>query len=104
MGHVFQQLVRDHNLPPVRLHDLRHGAASMALSAHVDLKVIQHQVGHASVVTTTDMYVSVMPQTAHEGAEATARLLRDAAREYVRGQRSKPSSRKQPPGSGGAIA
>ncbi|MGW2540746.1 tyrosine-type recombinase/integrase [Kitasatospora sp. NPDC001574] len=91
VGHVFQQLVRGHGLPPIRLHDLRHGAASMALSAHVDLKVIQHQVGHASIVTTADMYVSVMPQTAHEGAEATARLLRDAAREYARAQRRKPS-------------
>ncbi|WP_104817596.1 site-specific integrase [Kitasatospora sp. MMS16-BH015] len=86
VGHVFQQLVRRHGLPPVRLHDLRHGAASMALSAHVDLKVIQHQIGHASIVTTADTYVSVLPQIAREGAEATARLLREAARGYARGQ------------------
>lgn len=94
VGHVFQRLVRHNALPPVRLHDLRHGAASMALSAHVDLKVIQHQVGHASIVTTADMYVSVMPQTAHDGAEATARLLRDATRQYTRSHRRKPSPRK----------
>ncbi|MDH6112134.1 integrase [Kitasatospora sp. MAP12-15] len=96
VGHVFQQLVRTHGLPPVRLHDLRHGAASLALTAHVDLKVIQHQVGHASIVTTADTYVSVMPQTTHEGAEATARLLREAAREYARSQRGKPPTGRNP--------
>jgi 2-polyprenyl-6-methoxyphenol hydroxylase-like FAD-dependent oxidoreductase len=30
----------------VRLHDLRHGAATLALAAGVDLKVVQDQIGH----------------------------------------------------------
>ncbi|MFI6483727.1 hypothetical protein ACIBH1_37780 [Nonomuraea sp. NPDC050663] len=32
----FRYLVKASGLPPVRLHDLRHGAASTALAAHVD--------------------------------------------------------------------
>ena len=32
-------------LPPVRQHDLRHGAASLALAAKVDLKVVQDMLG-----------------------------------------------------------
>lgn len=30
VGHIFQQLVRAHDLPPIRLHDLRHVAATLA--------------------------------------------------------------------------
>lgn len=50
-------LIRECDLPPVRLHDLRHGAASLALAAGVDLKVVQAMLGHASIVTTADIYV-----------------------------------------------
>ncbi|MEV1005306.1 tyrosine-type recombinase/integrase [Nonomuraea sp. NPDC050202] len=36
----FYQLAFQVGLPPVRLHDLRHGAASLMLAAGVDLKVV----------------------------------------------------------------
>jgi integrase len=36
----FKQLAREAGLPPVRLHDLRHGAASLMLAANVDIKVV----------------------------------------------------------------
>jgi integrase len=51
-------LVAVNGLPPVRLHDLRHGAGSLALQAGVDLKVVQDQLGHASIVLTADTYVT----------------------------------------------
>jgi integrase len=40
LSHQFRVLVRKLGLPPVRLHDLRHGAASLAGTAGVELKVI----------------------------------------------------------------
>jgi integrase len=49
---TFTQLVKASGLPPVRLHDLRHGAASLALAAGVDLKVVADQLGHCSIVLT----------------------------------------------------
>jgi integrase len=55
---TFTQLVRASGLPPVRLHDLRHGAASLALAAGVDLKVVADQLGHCSIVLTADTYVN----------------------------------------------
>lgn len=48
----FRRLRKDTGLPPVRLHDLRHGAASLAHCAGADLKTIQDQLGHASIVLT----------------------------------------------------
>jgi integrase len=38
---IFQQLCRAADMPPIRLHDLRHGAATLALAAGVELKVVQ---------------------------------------------------------------
>ncbi len=80
----FLKLVEESGLPPVRLHDLRHGAATMVLAAHVDLPVVQGQVGHASIVLTADTYTSVLPELHHRAAEATARLVISAARGTAR--------------------
>jgi len=58
----FQRLARDAGLPPIRLHGLRHGAASLALAAGADLKVVQDLLGHSSIVLTADTYVAVLPE------------------------------------------
>jgi integrase len=55
----FKQLVREATLPPIRLHDLRHGAASIALAGGVDLKVVSEMLGHSSTRVTADIYTSV---------------------------------------------
>ncbi|MGW7442029.1 tyrosine-type recombinase/integrase [Kitasatospora sp. NPDC054795] len=95
IGHVFQNMVRRSDLPPVRLHDLRHGAASLALTGGSDLKVIQAQLGHSTIMTTADTYTSVLPETAHLSAEATARVVIDAARKLSRGIRYQPRPHKR---------
>jgi integrase len=77
---VFLKLLDASGLPPVRLHDLRHGAASLALQAGADLKVVQDQLGHSSIVTTADTYVSVLPEVARKAAEDTAALVLKAGR------------------------
>lgn len=78
--HLFRQLNEESGLPPIRLHDLRHGAASLSLAAGNDLKPVQAMLGHASIVLTADTYTSVLPSLARQSAEATARLVLDAAR------------------------
>ncbi|WP_432903915.1 site-specific integrase [Micromonospora matsumotoense] len=75
----FRRLVTDSGLPPVRLHDLRHGAASLAHSAGADLKAVQEQLGHTSIVLTADTYTSVLLDLHFTVAEATARLVLAAA-------------------------
>jgi hypothetical protein len=86
----FHRLVADSGLPPVRLHDLRHGAATLAHEAGADLKTVQDQLGHTSIVLTADTYTSVLLDLHFKVAEATARLvLKAAARNPGRRYRSK---------------
>jgi hypothetical protein len=53
-----------------------HCAATVALAAHTDLRVIQRMLGHSSVVTTTDTDTSVLPEVAHTAAQASAKVGR----------------------------
>ncbi|GLY67242.1 site-specific integrase [Amycolatopsis taiwanensis] len=90
--HLFRKLNDKSGLPPIRLHDLRHGAASLSLAASNDLKTVQDLLGHASIVLTADTYTSILPNLAHQSAEATAQLILNAAR--TTGTRLRP--RRQP--------
>jgi integrase len=75
---IFRRLNTASGLPPVRLHDLRHGAASLSLAAGNDLRTVQALLGHSSITLTADTYATVLPDLAHHAAEATAHLLRNA--------------------------
>ncbi|MET7339622.1 tyrosine-type recombinase/integrase [Nonomuraea sp. NPDC005650] len=58
-------MVRASDLPPIRLHDLRHGTATLALASGSDLRVVQGTLGHGSIVVTSDIYTSVLPDVYH---------------------------------------
>ncbi|MFI7018669.1 site-specific integrase [Streptomyces sp. NPDC050164] len=60
----FIELYEEIDLPPVRLHDLRHGAATLAHAAGADLKDIQEMLGHSSITITADTYRACFPKRA----------------------------------------
>ncbi|HEX5406617.1 MAG TPA: tyrosine-type recombinase/integrase [Pseudonocardiaceae bacterium] len=82
--HTFRRWVAEADLPPIRLHDLRHGAASLSLAAGNELKTVQAMLGHSSIVLTADTYTSVLPCLAHQAAEATVGLVLRAAQHQAR--------------------
>jgi len=55
---LFRRLVAASGLPPVTLHGLRHGAATLALAAGTDLKIVQDQLGHSTITLTADTYAN----------------------------------------------
>ncbi len=71
----FERLIEECDLPPVRLHDLRHGAASIMLAAKVEMKVVQEILGHANLSTTANTYTSVYPEVAAAAADAVAAFV-----------------------------
>jgi Phage integrase family len=66
-------------LPPIRLHDLRHGWATMALETGEHPKVVAEQLGHASVRVTLDTYSHVTPGVQREAVARVAGRFLDPA-------------------------
>jgi integrase len=63
---------------PLRVHDLRHTTASLAIAAGADVKVIQSMLGHASAAMTLDRYGHLMPGQAESVAERLDAMARAA--------------------------
>lgn len=79
----FDRLVIRTGLPPVRLHDLRHLAASLTYRATRDLKLTSQLFGHASTGITEQVYTSVFEDVEREAAEQSAALVPRAHRRSV---------------------
>lgn len=73
---AFREAVKRAGLPRIRLHDLRHTWASLALAAGVNPKVVSERLGHATVSFTLDTYSHVMPGLQEDAAAKVAALLR----------------------------
>ncbi|MGH9183045.1 MAG: tyrosine-type recombinase/integrase [Acidimicrobiales bacterium] len=53
---------------PLRVHDLRHTCASLAIAAGADVKVLQRMLGHASAALTLDRCGHLLPGQAESVA------------------------------------
>ncbi len=73
---LFTRLAREAGLPPIRLHDLRHGTATHALTAGVPMKVVSEILGHSTTAITADLYTSVVDEAKRHAANAIAAQLR----------------------------
>ncbi len=67
-------------LPPIRLHDLRHTAASLTYRATRDLKLVSELLGHSSIQFTSDVYTSIFEEVDRDAAEAVADIVPRAHR------------------------
>jgi integrase len=71
----FRSILDLAGLPRIRLYDLRHSAATIALAAGVSPKVISEQLGHASTAFTLDTYAHVLPHMQDEAAARVEAIL-----------------------------
>ena len=58
-----------------RLYDLRHTAATLALAAGVQPKVVSEMLGHASAAFTLDVYSHLLPHMQDSAAAKVGKLL-----------------------------
>ena len=71
----FKAILGQNGLPMIRLYDLRHTAATLALSAGVPPKVVAEQLGHASAAFTLDVYSHLLPHMQEEAAIKVEQIL-----------------------------
>lgn len=63
------------DLPVIRLHDLRHTWATLALVAGVDVRIVADRLGHSSPMITWQTYQHVIKGMQSDAAERVADLI-----------------------------
>jgi integrase len=71
----FKKLLGKAGLPPVRLHDLRHTAASLLIAQGVPARVVMEILGHSQMALTMNTYSHVAPEVFREAADRMAQVL-----------------------------
>jgi integrase len=62
-------------LPEIRLHDLRHTHATLALPAGIHPTVVSERLGNATIAITLDTYSHAIPAIQEEAAVKIAGLV-----------------------------
>src|SRR6266496_4285827 len=75
LSQQFAARAKKANLPSIRLRDLRHTHATLALRAGIHPKVVQERLGHSSISMTLDLYSHVTPSLEAAAAERVAALV-----------------------------
>jgi integrase len=71
----FRELIRQANLRQVRIHDLRHTAASVLLAQGVPARVVMEILGHSQISITLNTYAHVAPEVSREAADRVNHAL-----------------------------
>ena len=71
----FERAIEHAGLRRIRLHDVRHTHATLALQAGVPVKVVSERLGHESPAFTLKQYAHVLPGMQAEAARCVAALV-----------------------------
>ncbi len=67
--------LRGAGIRSIRIHDLRHTYATLAIQAGVPLLTVSRQLGHASIQTTANLYTHAVPGSNRAAADALEAVL-----------------------------
>ena len=70
LSRKFKDIIEDADLPNIRLHDLRHSAATNLLNMGFTIKDVSVWLGHADITTTLNIYSHVLDKSKSEMASA----------------------------------
>lgn len=71
----FIRLSKRAGLKRIRLHDLRHTHATLALQAGIHPKIVSERLGHSTISLTLDIYSHAIPHLQKEAAAEIAALV-----------------------------
>jgi len=73
---ALDRLLKAAGLPAIRVHDLRHTAASLMLELRTHPKVVSEGLGHSTATITLDRYSHALPTLQKQAASALDALIR----------------------------
>ncbi|MFI6102745.1 tyrosine-type recombinase/integrase [Streptomyces sp. NPDC051310] len=76
----FTRVAKNAGLRVVRLHDARHGTATLLTAAGVPPRVVMEILGHSQIAVTMNVYTHVVQDTQREAVGHVDRLLRSRPR------------------------
>ena len=65
---MFSKFIKRHDLPRIRLHDLRHTAATMLINAGLNIRAVASRLGHANPNVTLQVYSHALQSADREAA------------------------------------
>ena len=77
VSHKFSRLLKKHNLPHIRFHELRHSCASILITLGFSLKDIQEWLGHSDIKMTANIYAHLDVARKNKLAESLTVMLND---------------------------
>ncbi|ANW20378.1 tyrosine-type recombinase/integrase [Streptomyces clavuligerus] len=75
-GKRWPRVARNADLRVIRLHDARHGTATLLTAAGVPPRVVMEILGHSQIAVTMNVYAHVVQETQREAVSHMDRLLR----------------------------
>ncbi|TSB17752.1 tyrosine-type recombinase/integrase [Streptomyces benahoarensis] len=76
LSRSFERIGQAADLPRIRLHDARHGCASLLFAAGVQPRVVMEILGHSQIAVTMNVYTHVSEDSRREAVGHMDRLLR----------------------------
>ncbi|WP_435243536.1 site-specific integrase [Streptomyces cucumeris] len=76
LNRSFERIAESAGLPRVRLHDTRHGCASLLFAAGVAPRVVMEILGHSQIAVTMNVYTHVNDDSRREAMGHMDRLLK----------------------------
>ncbi|WP_024761272.1 tyrosine-type recombinase/integrase [Streptomyces exfoliatus] len=76
----FTRVAKNAGLRVIRLHDARHGTATLLTAAGVAPRVVMEILGHSQIAVTMNVYAHVVQDTQREAVSHMDRLLRSRPR------------------------
>lgn len=74
-------------LAGMRLHDLRHFAATRLLAAGIPVRTVRGRLGHSNASTTLSVYAHFLEESDRDAAHAIGELLKRSAEPTARDDR-----------------
>ncbi|MDI3402599.1 site-specific integrase [Streptomyces cavernicola] len=72
---TFRSILATTDLPPIKLRDLRHVAATLTHGGGGDIHTVKETLRHSTIALTSDTYTSLLPEVDREIAEKAASLI-----------------------------
>ena len=71
----WREFAEDNGFTGLKYHELRHTQASQLIASGMDVKTVQHRLGHASATLTMNLYAHALPENDDRAAECIGKLL-----------------------------